>query len=380
MRDRIESVTPYLVPADLRPHGWWSHKPYLLVRVETGDGIVGWGECHMLNFRERTLVEAVHAIGDWFHDRSAANIRDLPGTVWNAFGQQRPGPEVHSAAAGLEIALWDILGKRLDTPVYRLLGGACHESLAVYANIYSPNPQTPDAFADMAMAQVAAGHRAIKLYPFGANTPVRDGIAILSAVRDAVGPDIGLAVDLWRHATPHRAIELGRAMERFDLLWLEDPLPPDDAETLRRIRDAIPQPLMSGETLATRRDFTAMFAARAVDMVNPDICQTGILELQAIASSAEPFNITISPHNSNTMAVGTAAALHAGLTIPNLGPVEYFPLFEAAMDTLCSGRPGVEQGRLGLPQGAGLGMTFDDGAMARYRIPPPTAGRSTPLR
>ena len=367
MADRISLVEPYLIPADPNPHPWWSHKPYILVRVETDDGIEGWGECHMLNFREDALISMVRVVGDRLIGRPATDIRGALIEPFGAFGQQRPGLEVYSAYAGIEIALWDALGKRLDTPVYQLLGGACHDAVPVYANIYSPNPQMPEDFAKMAASQVAAGHRAIKLYPFNLETPVQEGIAVLSAVREAVGPDVGLAVDFWRHASPGRAIEIAKAMEPFDLLWLEDPFAPTDAVSMRYVRDAIRQPLLTGETLPTRRELVSLFAERAMDIVNPDICQSGILELQAIATMAEPYYITVSPHNSNSMALGTAAAVHTALGIPNLGLTEYFPLFETALDDICTGRMPVRDGIIDRPTAAGLGIQFDMKAMQKFR-------------
>lgn len=368
MTDRIAKITPYMIPGDLTPGAWWPRKPYILVRVETTDGVAGWGECHHLNHRERAMIGMIRDVSDWLTGRPAGDIRALTGEAFGNFGHQRPGVEVYAVFAGIEIALWDILGQRLGSPVCDLLGGACHDTVPVYANIYSPHPQTPEAFAEVAAQQAKAGHAVIKLYPFRADTSIDDGIAILQAVRDAVGPEVGLAVDLWRHATPARATRLAHAMEPFDLHWIEDPLPPDDAATLRYIRDSIRQPLLSGETLPTRRDFAPMFHARAVDIVNPDICQTGILEFQAIAIGAEMAGITISPHNSNSMALGTAAAMHACMGLQNLGLLEYFPLFETALDDLCEGRLQVRDGAIDRPAGAGLGLTWDDFAMQRYRL------------
>lgn len=368
MSDRIARIEPYLVPADPSPHPWWSHKPYLLVRMETEGGIVGWGECHILNAREEALAAVVRSVGKRLCGRPAGDIRGVMVEAFGLYGQQRPGLEVYSAYAGIEIALWDALGKRLGVPVYELLGGACHEVVPVYANIYSPHPQSPDGFAEMAARQVAAGHQAIKLYPFSQGTRFEDGVAVMSAVREAVGPDVGLAVDLWRHASPARAIEIARALEPYNLLWLEDPFAPTDAASMRYVRDAIGQPLLTGETLPSRRDFEPLFAARAVDIINPDICQSGLLELQAIAAMAEPSFVTMSPHNSNSMALGTAAAVHAALGIPNLGLTEYFPLFETALDELCTGRMPVRNGAIERPSGTGLGLVFDDQAMQKYRL------------
>ena len=190
---------------------------------------------------------------------------------------------------------------------------------------------------------------------------------MLSAVREAVGPDVGLAVDFWRHANPGRAIEVAKAVEPYDLLWLEEPFAPTDPASMRYVRDAIRQPLLTGETLPTRREFDGLLAERAVDIINPDICLSGILELHAIAAMAEPYMVSLSPHNSNSMALGTAAAVHAALGIPNLGLTEYFPLFETALDDLCTGRLPVRDGSIGRPTAAGIGIEFDDRAMQQYR-------------
>ena len=367
MIDRIATVTPYLIPAEPVKDQWWARKAYVLVRVQTRDGIVGWGECHLLNFREDAMVALVNRLAEWVIGRPAHDIRAFMGEAFGRFGQQRPGVEVYSAFAGIEIALWDILGKRLDVPVHCLLGGACHESIPVYANIYTPDTHPPKAYADVATYIAAQGYTKIKLYPFTSKTTVNEGVAILEAVTDAVGTEVDLAVDLWRHASPARALALARATEQFNLMWIEDPFAPTDAASMRYLRDSIEQPLLTGETLPTRREFTELFERRAVDIVNPDICLSGILEIQAIAAMAEPFYIAVSPHNSNSMALGTAAAVHAGMGIPNLAPVEYFPFFETALDDACSGRLSVKEGKIAAPEMPGLGVTFDDGAMIRFR-------------
>ena len=368
MTDLITTITPYVIPAEPIDQQWWPRKAYVLVRVETRDGIVGWGECHLLSFREDAIVAMVNRLAEWVVGRPADNIRAFLRDAFGQFGQQRPSVEVYSAFSGIEIALWDILGKRLNAPVHRLLGGACHEKLPVYANIYTPNTHPPGAYADIATRMVELGHKIIKLYPFTAITTINDGIAILKAVSEAVGPDIDLAVDLWGHATPARALMLARAMEPYNLRWIEDPFTATDAISMRYLRDAIDQPLLTGETLPTRREFADLFAQRAVDIINPDICLSGIVEMQAIAAMAEPANITVSPHNSNSMAVGTAAAIHATAGIPNLSPIEYFPLFETVLDDVCAGRPYVESGEVSIPETSGIGVVFDDNAMDRFKI------------
>lgn len=368
MVDRIASVVPYLIPADPNPHPWWTHKPYLLVRVQTTDGVVGWGECHVSTFKVEDLVSIVQALAPTFVGQPASDIRAALDRAYSTFDQQQTGFEAYSACAGIEIALWDALGVQLGSPVYELLGGSLRESVDVYANIYSPYPQHAEDFAEMAARQVEAGYRAIKLYPFNIETKIAEGVAVLQAVRHAVGPDIGLAVDLWRHADVDRAVELARAMESFDLLWIEDPFVPTDVAGLRTVHDAIQQPLLTGEILPTCREFAPLLSEPAVDIVNPDICLSGLLEIQAIATMAEPANVKVSPHNSNTMALGTAAAVHVALGIPNLDLIEYFPLFETILDDMCDGRLAVQNGSIARPTAPGLGLEFDDKMMQRYRV------------
>lgn len=369
MIDTIKSVTPYIIPAEPIEQQWWARKAYILVRVETTEGIVGWGECHLLTFREDAMVSLIKRLAHWIVGKPAENIRGFTRDLFGKFGQQRPGLEVYSLFAGIEIALWDILGKRYHTPVYKLLGGTFHEKLAVYANIYTPNNHTPDEYAEIAIQMIAKGHTRIKLYPFTEETTLEDGTAILKAVYDAVDGKAALAVDLWRHASPARALDLARAMEPFELLWIEDPFAPNDAQNMRYLRDSIKQPLLTGETFPSRREFVELFERRAVDIINPDICLSGILELQAIASMAEPANITVSPHNSNSMALGTAAAIHASAGINNLGPIEYFPLFESTLDDVTSGREKIKCGEISLPQTEGLGIVFDDRLMEKFKAP-----------
>jgi len=365
--DRIASIIPYLIPADPRPLPWWAHKAYILVRVETRDGIVGWGECHNLTFREEAILAILRSITPIVTGQPAGDIRSLIESAFNSFGQHRPGLDVYAAFAGMEIALWDILGKRLGVPIFQLLGGSCRDSVPVYANIFSPHSQTADAFAKMAAEQVSAGHRMIKLYPFGKDTTISEGVKILSAVREAVGPEIGLAVDLWRHTSPQRAIDVARAIEPFNLLWIEDPFAPTEPETMRYVRDIIRQPLMAGETLPTRREFSGLFEARALDIVNPDICLSGLIELQAIATMAEVSYVRVSPHNSNSMAIGTSAAVHASLGISNLEALELFPLFDTALDEFCQGRLRAKEGQISRPLTPGLGVEFDDAAMLKFQ-------------
>jgi len=370
MTDTITSIQTYLVPGDDDPARWCPRKAYVFMRVETSSGAVGWGEGYTLNLREKSLVALIHALGETLIGTNATAIRAVIHKAFNAFGEHRAGIDVFAAAAGIEIALWDALGKSLGAPVYTLLGGACHERLEIYANIWTRRPVTPDQLAAKAAAQVADGFRALKAYPFIAGGTDEEGVAKLAAIREAVGPDVKIAVDLWRHSTPDRARDLCAMMESFNLDWVEDPFAPSNALALRTLREQVRQPILVGETLASRRDFREIFEKQAVSKINPDICAAGIVEMREIAAMAEPYFITVSPHNYNSMALGGSIMAHVAAGIPNLGLCEYFPEVADDLDHLCEGRLIPEQGTLSLPTAPGLGVTFDEAQMEQFRVEP----------
>ncbi|MCP5081850.1 MAG: mandelate racemase/muconate lactonizing enzyme family protein [Alphaproteobacteria bacterium] len=368
MTDTITKIDSFLVPGDERPGAWCRRKPYVFVRVETSAGVVGWGEGHTLNFREHGLTALIAALAEQIIGTDAASMRSVAHRAFHGFGEQRAGMDVYCAASAIELALWDAYGKALGRPVYELLGGAVQSSLPVYANIFSNHPRSDTELAAKAVEHVEAGFGALKFYPFRAGETLQEGVDKTRAVRDAVGPEVQLAVDLWRHATPDRARELCVALEPFELVWIEDPFASINAAALRTLRDQVRQPLMVGETLARRWEFREMFEKQAVSLVNPDVCATGLVELRGIAAMAEPYFVTVSPHNYNSMALGTAITAHAAAGVANLGLCEYFPELADDLDDLCTERMVPETGKLTLPTAPGLGVAFDDGAMEQYRV------------
>ena len=124
--DKIASIKPYLFPGDIIEHTWWSHKAYIALRIETKEGFVGWGECHNLSYRKEVIMKTIQSIAQALKGKLARDIRVLINAAFNEFGQQRPGVETYCAFAGIELALWDILGKRLGVPIYELLEGKLH--------------------------------------------------------------------------------------------------------------------------------------------------------------------------------------------------------------------------------------------------------------
>jgi galactonate dehydratase len=289
-----------------------------------------------------------------------------------------------SAVSGIEQALWDIAGKRHGVPVYELLGGRCRDRIRVYANGWYRHG-TPAEYAADAKATVARGFGALKFDPFPgpwrthiSREAEEQAIATVAAVREAVGPDVDLLIEVHRRLAPMHAVRVARAMERFRPFWFEEPVSSTNLDALAECRRQISLPIVTGEELYTRAEFRRVFELRAADIINPDVCNCGgILELRAIAQMAEPSFVTVSPHNYNSTTVGLAATLTVAAAIPNFLITEYFVNFEARGREIA--RPGfvVQDGSIAVPRGPGLGIELDEAALARFPAREP-GGRSLP--
>jgi galactonate dehydratase len=365
----IRSVRIFHVPGEPRPDAWCPRKPHVLVRIELQSGVFGWGEAYTLRNREGSLIALLQAMAGHLTGRHVSDIKAFTHWALNGFGEHRAGIDVFCASSGLEIAMWDAVGRSHDTPVYRLMGGTCHDKLDAYANIWSFAPRTGAELARKAIECAEQGFSAIKFYPFPAGSTVSQGIETVQQVREAVGPDMRLAIDLWRHATYARAEEICRRLEPYDIFWVEDAVPPVNPKVLRRLRDRIRQPLLTGETLATKQQFLPLLEHQAVGIINPDVCACGgMLELREIAALADVHQILVSPHNFNSMATGLAATMHVAAGIPNLLLCEFFPEMAADLDDFCDWRPVPENGFLTLSDRPGLGIDYDPKRLEAFEV------------
>jgi galactonate dehydratase len=251
----------------------------------------------------------------------------------------------------------------------------------VYANGWYPHG-TPQDYATAAKATVARGFNALKFDPFPgpwrthvARDVEEQAIATVAAVREAVGPDVDLLIEVHRRLAPMHAIRIARAMERFRPFWYEEPVSSTNLDALAECRREIPIPIVTGEELYTRAEFRRAFELRAADIINPDVCNCGgILELRAIAQMAEPSLVTVSPHNYNSTTVGLAATVQISAAIPNFLITEYFVNFEARGREVAKPAFEVRDGHIVVPQSPGLGIDLDEAALARY------PGRERPAR
>lgn len=337
-----------------------------VVRVITDDGLEGVGEVRMLNHTDALLGYLAEAVPNHVLGHDPFNIELLVQKMFrNDFA--RTGEIAMSAIASLEMACWDIVGKALNQPVYKLLGGAVRDRIKAYANGWYTVERTPEEFHAAALRVVEKGYRALKFDPFGEGfyelelDEKKRVIGLVEAVRDAVGPDVEILIEMHGRFNPATAIEMSRELERFKPSWVEEPVPPENLAALKKAAEKINIPIATGERIHTRYDFRQLFELQAADIIQPDITHFGgILETKKIAAWAESYYVLVAPHNVGG-AISTAAALHFAASTPNFKIQEHFNDFaDAFVKEIAPGNPEVIDGYFALPQGPGLGVTFNE--------------------
>jgi len=346
-------------------------KNFVFVRIATDAGIAGWGEAYSQYDRDTAVAAQVNELGRYLIGRDPFQIRHIMQIAFDDYAQRRGSLELFCAMSGIEQALWDVVGKDTKQPVYNLIGGPCRSRVRVYANGWSYKMQAPEDYARAAEGVVKRGFSAMKFDPvpgpwrtYVPKEHIRRAVKILSAVRDAVGSDVDLLLDIHRRLAPMHAVELADAVSEFKPYWLEEPCQAENVEALADVRHRSKIPVVTGETLYTRADFRRIFRARAVDIINPDVSNCGgILELMYIAAAAESEAIAVSPHNYNSTTLALSATVHASACMPNFIITEYFLPFEELGQRLCPNALKPVDGYIALPEGPGLGLEMNEAAV-----------------
>lgn len=336
------------------------------VRIETDEGIHGIGEAS-LEGREKTVDAAVHEFERYLMGQDPTRVSHLWQIMYR-HGFWRGGVVLNSALSGIEQALWDIKGKALGVPVYELLGGRSRDRVRVYTHCGGP---TPEAAAERAVQLVEQGYSALKFGPWPRGTTdervvVRWVEKYFGAIRNAVGPDVDLMVDNHGKSAPGPAIEIMRALEPFNLLFFEEPTPPDNILALQKVAEHKANVrLATGERLFTKWGFRELLEKQIVDVIQPDICHDGgILETRNIAAMAEAYYVKVAPHNPNGP-VATAASVQLAAAIPNFLILELAQSEPYRTQVQKVGLK-VEKGYINLPTGPGLGIELDEEVIAAH--------------
>lgn len=357
------------------PAPGWGGRYWLLVKVTTDTGIVGWGECYASSVGPAAMT---HVIQDVFARHMAGenpeNIELMFRRAYSAGFTQRPDLTVMGAFSGLEIACWDILGKDRDRPVHALIGGRMNDRIRAYTYLYPqahhPLPDfwsSPDMAAEAAVAMVNRGYTAVKFDPAGPYT-IRGGhmpamhdislsAAFCKAIRDAIGDQADLLFGTHGQFSTAGAIRLGQAIAPYNPLWYEEPIPPDTPAELSRIAQCVPVPIAVGERLTTKTEFTTALQNGA-EILQPALGRSGgIWETKKIAAIAEVYNAQIAPH-LYAGPIEWAANIQLAAAIPNILMAETIETpFHAA---LIKASITVDNGYIPVPTAPGLGIEVDE--------------------
>lgn len=354
------------------PEGGWSNEirpeecVHTLIAVVTDEGLVGYGSV----FTNDALVRGALGVLEplYLGEQALEPERVSEKLHQHTFWMGRGGSITHTIS-GIDIALWDLLGKATGQPVGRLLGGRYRERVRPYASLLMDEPEV---LRETLLEIKATGFRAFKIGwgPFGRRNDALDE-AIVRAAREAIGPDCQLMVDpggsdaFW-HQGYKWALRTAQMLREYDVAWFEEPLKPDALRDYVLLREAAPLPISGGETLTRRQSFAPWLAAGAFDIVQPDVTKVGgISEERRIGWLAQEHGVRFIPHGWNT-ALGLASDLHLASAFADTDLVEYMtgsPYIDAIVATPWQLDA---EGMLPIPDAPGLGVTLDPEAVARY--------------
>jgi galactonate dehydratase len=352
----------------------------VFVELTTDRGLVGVGEVRMVN-KTDTLVACIHELGPRYV--VGTDPFDVERLAWNVQRAEygRPGEVAQSTLAAFDVACWDLMGQILGVPVWKLLGGRFRDRVPAYANGWYQAERDPQTIARLARGVVERGYRALKLDPFGAASAElsaserRRVVAIVAAVREAVGPDVQIMVEMHGRFTPAVAAQVAALIEPYDPEWIEEPVPPENADALARVRAGTRLTIATGERAHTLEDIRPFIEKGVVDVVQVDLTHFGgFLPMKRLAGWADAYYLLLAPHNV-CGPVGTMANLHFAIATPNYKVLEHFNDFaDSWVLDLVDNAPRIDpaDGCFTLPDRPGLGLRLDRAACARH---PRTGGR-----
>jgi galactonate dehydratase len=362
---------------EVRGHGW-----SCFVRISTDKGITGTGECI---HGGAGIQEIIGAVGSLILGEDPMNVDRLYEKMRRArvFDGALAGNFV-TALTGIEIALWDLAGRATGLPVYALLGGKFRDSIRLYADCHAGGDDSPAANAAKAREVADMGFDALKFDIDDLNSPDKKDVfnhtvsrreldtmvAKVDAVRAALGPHVDLAMDLHGRYDASSGARIAQALEPYDLMWLEEPVPPENIDAMREVKNSTRTPICAGENLYLRWGFKDLLEKQAVDIIMPDLPKCcGLSEGKKIAAMAEVYYIPVAPHNV-CGPLGTVASAHCCAAIPNFLVLEWHWLERPHWHELVLADPPlISNGAIVLSDRPGLGVDLNLEAAERYLKP-----------
>jgi galactonate dehydratase len=357
---------------------------WTFVKVLTDEGIYGVGEVHPASgtggtpFASRAAIEyhAEYLIGK--------DPREIERNWQHMFRRClfRGGSDAMAALGGIDMAVWDIAGKAAGLPVHKLIGGPTRDQIRVYAHL---GGETPEIMAENAIALKEEGYTALRYYPIGSfNASTMPGyqelvhiaVSYTAAVREAVGPDLDLMIDVVNRLTPPEAIAIGRALEPYGLYFFEDPIEPDSIDAMAHVAANVPMPVASGERLYTIYQFQELVNKNASAYARPDMSLVGgITNMRKIAAICEAAYVGVAPHNPLSP-IMTAANVQFDAATHNIAIQEYRPTEATEATAELVDQPvEIKDGHLQIPDRPGLGIDLNLEAFKHH----PPERRARPL-
>ena len=360
--------------AEARGHGFST-----FVKIYTDEGIVGVGECIHGGDGCSRLIEDMAGMIKGENPLEVDRLFEVIRRRY-LFNGGLAGNAV-TAMTGIEIALWDLAGKALNVPVYQLLGGKFRDKIRLYCDCHAGKDDSPESYAARAKEIVAMGFNAIKFDIDDAKSPhkldrynwsitpgeLAQMVDRVAAVREAIGPMVDLAIDMHGRYDTYAAIRVAQALEPYNLMWLEEPVPPENIAAMREVKRATRTPICTGENLYMRWGFRDLIEQQAVDVIMPDLPKCcGLSEGRKIANMAEVYYIPFAPHNV-CGPLGTVASAHCCAKAPNFLVLEWHWVDRPHWHELVlSDPPLIQDGYLRLPDGPGLGVELNEEAVRKY--------------
>lgn len=361
---KIAAITPFLIAPRPSSDGWSQGQITILVKVETTEGLIGWGEAYALTYRQDACAHIIRHLGKDLIALPQASPRTFLARVAAPMATKHPSIDYAAAISALEIALWDLTGKIAGLPVYALLGGAVKDRIGIYANAWDSPVQTPEAIAERAARMRKEGYRAVKVYPLRQSSLDR-AVEVVRLTRDALGDEADLMLDFAVQPDPRHALQAARAMAAYRPYWIEEPVAGDNIPALAEFRAQTDIRVTTGERQSGLRHYRDVLAARAADVLNPDVAGAGgIITMLEVGALAEAHGAMISPHSWNSTTVAYMAMLHVCAVMPNAPYAElYYDYLDLGAEFgRCDSQ--IVDGFATVPTAPGLGIEIDEVALA----------------
>jgi len=349
---------------------------FVFVKIYTDEGITGVGE-GTLEYKEKAFLGALEHIKEYLLGKDPRNIEDHWHHIYRD-AYWRGGPVLMSALSAVEMALWDILGKSLNVPVYQLLGGKVNDKCRIYVNGWFSGAREPEEFAEKAAIAVKRGVTAMKWDPFGksyldiSNEALDKAIRCVAAVREAVGDKVDLLIEGHGRFNIPTGIKIAQELAPFKPMFFEEPVPPDNLDALKAVRDKSPVAISAGERLYTRWEYKKLFDMMPCDYIQPDVSHAGgIMELKKIAAEAECRYIPFAPHNPSGP-VANAATLQLAANCPNFCILEIMYSDVTWRKDITNEALEYKDGYITIPDKPGLGIEINEEACLAHPYKPHT--------